>query len=136
MSKRGQKTTSNEGSPMAKARPFLVARVQRSEEIFSRSLGYLVKMEKADERKEVVLASRKLVRECQLPTDSDERKFSISNSTRKLAASSPELRNMEYTNHPYMCKIFQFLQKKLGMSVNDATFSTQAYETNLLIWGM
>ena len=33
MSKRGQKTTSNQGSPMAKARPCLVARDPRSEEI-------------------------------------------------------------------------------------------------------
>ena len=39
MSKRGQKTTSNEGSPMAKARPCLVARDPRSEEISSKSLG-------------------------------------------------------------------------------------------------
>ena len=44
MSKRGQKTTSNEGSPMAKARPCLVARDPRSEEISSRSLGFLVNL--------------------------------------------------------------------------------------------
>ena len=37
--KRGQKTTSNEGSPMAKVRPCLVARDPRSEEISSQSLG-------------------------------------------------------------------------------------------------
>ena len=49
MSKRGQKTISNEGSPMAKARPFLVAREQRTEEISARSLGSLVNPENADE---------------------------------------------------------------------------------------
>ena len=40
----------------------------------------------------VPLASSKLMREDQLQTDGDERKRSNSNSTRKLAASSPELR--------------------------------------------
>ena len=39
MTKRGQKTTSNEGSPMAKARPCLMARDPRSEEISSRKGG-------------------------------------------------------------------------------------------------
>ena len=60
-SKSGQKTTSNEGSPTAKAKPCLVLREQRSEEISSRSLGSLVNPENADERNEVVQASRQLV---------------------------------------------------------------------------
>ena len=47
---------------MAKARPCLVARDPRSEEISSRSLGSLVDLESTDERKEVEMASRKLVR--------------------------------------------------------------------------
>ena len=51
MSKRGQKTPSNEGSPMAKARPCLVARDPRSEQIPSQSLGSLVNPVNADERK-------------------------------------------------------------------------------------
>ena len=42
MSERGQKTTSNEGSPTAKAKPCLVSRDARNEEISSRSLGSLV----------------------------------------------------------------------------------------------
>ena len=33
-----------------------------------------------------------------------------STSLRKLGASSPELKNMEYTNHQCMSKIFQFLR--------------------------
>ena len=66
--KKCQKTTSNEGSPKAKAKPCLVPREQRSEEISSRSLVSLVNLGTADERKEVVQASRQLV----LP---DERKF-------------------------------------------------------------
>ena len=51
MSKRGQKTTSNEGSPTAKAKPCLVLRKreQRSEETSSRSLGSWVNPEYADE---------------------------------------------------------------------------------------
>ena len=69
MSKKGQKTTSNEGSPTAKAKPCLVLREQRGEEITTRSLGSLVNPGFADERKEVVQASRQLVlldstREC------------------------------------------------------------------------
>ena len=47
---------------MAKARPCLVLREHRSEEISARSLGSLVNPVNADERKEVVQASRKLVR--------------------------------------------------------------------------
>ena len=35
-----------------------------------------------------------------------------------------------------MSKIFQFLEKKLGMSASDATFSIQAYKTNVLILRM
>ena len=33
-----------------------------------------------------------------------------------------------------MSRISQFLQKRLGMSASDATFSMQAYKTNVLIW--
>ena len=113
--KRGQKTTSNEGSPTAKAKPCLVARDPRSEDISSRSLESLVNPVNTDERKDVEiaskklvrpdsrsevgysqgsrqenvpLASRKLVREDPLHTNSDERKHSDSNSTTELAASS------------------------------------------------
>ena len=138
MSKRGQKTTSNEGSPTAKAKPGLLLREQRSEGISSRSLGSLVNPMNADERKEVLRAtrqlvlldsnskigysqasrqenspptSRKLVLEDRSQTESDERKYSNSKSSRKLAASSPELKNMEFTNHQYMIKIFQGLRK-------------------------
>ena len=39
---------------------------------------------------------------------------------------------MEYTSHQYMSKIFQILQKRLEMSSSDATFSMQAYETNVI----
>ena len=56
MSKRGQEATSNEGSPMARARPCLVARDPRSEEISSQSLGYLVNPVNTDQRKEVEIA--------------------------------------------------------------------------------
>ena len=54
MWKRGQKTTSNGGSPTAKAKLCLVLRDARSEEISSRNLGSRVNPEYADERKEVV----------------------------------------------------------------------------------
>ena len=137
MSKRGQKTPSNEGSSMAKAIPCLVARDPRSEEISSRSLGSLVNPRNTDERKEVEtgagnsmrsasrseigysqasrqeyvpIAAGNIMREDPLQTHSDERKQSYSNSTRRLVASTPEVRNI--TNHQYMSKVFQFLQKR------------------------
>ena len=161
MSKRGQEATPNEGSPTAKAKPCLVLREQRSEEISSQSLGSRVNPEYADERKEVVQAprqlvlpdsnskvgysqasrqenvpqaTRKLVLEDQNRTESDEIKYSNSKSLRKLAASSPELKKMEYTNHHCMSKIFQCLRKKLGMSAINATFSMDAYKANVLKW--
>ena len=140
MSKKGQKTTSNEGSPKAKARPCMVARDPRSEELSSRSLGSLVNPENTDERKEVETAAGNSVRsasrsevgysqvsrqenvpiaagnsmrEDQHQTHSDERKHSSSNSTRRRVASKPELRNMEYTNRQYMSKIFQQYTNRL-----------------------
>ena len=71
--------------------------------------------------------------ENQNQTESDERKYSDSTISRKLAASSPELKNMEYTDHHYMSNIFQFLRKKLGMSATYATFTIEADKTNVLI---
>ena len=158
MSKRGQNTTSNEGSPMAKAKPCLVLREreQRREDISSQSLGSQVNPGYTDERNEVVRATRQLVLpdsnseighpqanrqenspqasrklglENQNQTESDERKYSDSKSSRKLAASSPELKN---TN--YISKIFQCLQKKLGTFATNATISVDAYKTDVLIW--
>ena len=75
MSKRGEKTTSNEGSP----RPCLVARDQRSEEISSRSLGSLV----SDERKE---PTELLKFRCDWLFDriSDERKYWRHSDQRKF----------------------------------------------------
>ena len=35
-----------------------------------------------------------------------------------------------------MSKIFQRLQKKLGRSAIDATFSMESYKTNVLTWAM
>ena len=154
MSKRGHETTSNEGSPVGKARPCLVARDPRSEDITSRSLGSLHNPGNTDERKEVVQASRQLVqpdsnsevgysqpsrqenvpiaagnsmREDQLQTHSDERKHSNSDSTRRLVASTPKLRNMEYTNRQYMSKIFHFGRR--DWECHQATQRSQSKHT-------
>ena len=43
---------------------------------------------------------------------------------------------MKYTNEQYMTKIFQFLQKKLGITAGYSTFSMEASQTNMLIWSM
>ena len=90
--------------------------------------------ENTDERKEIEVAAGKSMREDQHQTHSDEGKHSNSNSTRRILASTPELRNMEYTNYQCMSQIFQFQQGRLGMSSSDAAFSMQAYKTNVLIW--
>ena len=34
------------------------------------------------------------------------------------ATPKPELQNMRYTNHQFMTKIFQFLQKSLGITAD------------------
>ena len=49
----------------------------------------------ASRQKNVPIAAGNTVWEDQLPKQCDERKHSNSNSTRRLAASTPELRNME-----------------------------------------
>ena len=79
-------------------------------------------------------ASRQLVLENRNQTESYERKYSDSKTSRKLAASSPKLKNMEYTNHHHMSKIFQCLHKKLGMSATNATFPMDTNKTHVLIW--
>ena len=57
MTKRSQKTTSNEGSPTAKATPCLVLGEQKNEDTSSRSLGSLFNPENTDERTEVKIAA-------------------------------------------------------------------------------
>ena len=75
MSKRGQKTTSNEGSLTAKAHD------SRSEEISSQSLRSLVNPVNTDEREEVVQASQQTV----LPdSNSKNRIFSSESTSKKL----------------------------------------------------
>ena len=81
-------------------------------------------------------ASKQLVLDNQNQAESDDKKYSDSKSSRKLAPSSPEWKNMEHTNHDNMSKIFQCLHKKLGMFATNATFSTDAHEPNVLIWRM
>ena len=61
MSKRGQKTTSNEGSPMVKAKPCLVLREQRVRKSLYEVWDLWLIPKNADERKEVVQATRQLV---------------------------------------------------------------------------
>ena len=79
-------------------------------------------------QEKILQATRKLGQKDQTQIKSEEN----SPGTRKLAARSPEFRNMEYTNHRYMEMIFQILEKKLGMSAINATFSMDSYKTNVL----
>ena len=119
MSKRGQNTTSNDGSPTAQARPVNLVMHGPCNEVFSSpSLGSLVNPWSDDERKgvgqapgnwmlgdskfevgysqvsrqeKVLQATGKLGQKDQSQTKSDENP----SGTRKLAASSPEFKNLE-----------------------------------------
>ena len=139
MSKIGQKAPSDEGSPTAKAKPCLVLREQRSEEVSSRSLGSLVNPWNTDERKEVEIASRKLERpdsssevgfsqvnrqdnspqasrklvlENQNRTESDEKKWSDSKSSRKALRGSSlrcvYVKSPHLHTHPSGCGMSAF----------------------------
>ena len=140
MSKRSQKTTSNKGSPTATRKPCLVLRereqgvrkslhnvwdlgsircMQMKEKKSQQQPGNWCspsQIQKSDILKRVdkrisLKTSRKLGPENQNRTETDERKYSDSKSSRTLAALSPELINLEYTNHHYMSKMFQCLQR-------------------------
>ena len=50
--------------------------------------------------------------------------------------STPEFQNVKHTNHQDMTKVFQFLQKKKGITAGYSTFSMEGVETNVLIWRM
>ena len=78
-----------------------------------------------------------------LKTDSwkqgDREESSNSTSIRKLKrAVTPrtEFQNMKYTNHQYMTKVFQFMQKKLVSTAGNSTFALEALRTSVLKWGM
>ena len=105
-SKRRQNTTSNDGSPTATPRNWMLGNCKLE-------VGY----SQMSRQEKVLQVTRKLEQEDQAKTKSDENSF----STRKLAASSPEFKNMEYTNHRYMGKISQCLEMKLRMSATNAT---------------
>ena len=79
-------------------------------------------------QEKVNLATRKLGQRDQTRAKSEE----DSPCTRKLDASLPELENMRFSNHLYLGKIFQCLQKKLERPAIDATFSVESYKTNVL----
>ena len=79
-------------------------------------------------RENVYLAHRKPGQKDQTRAKSEE----DSSRTRTVDASSPESENIRFSNHRYLGKIFQCIQKKLGRSAIDATFSIQYLETNVL----
>ena len=143
MSKRGQDTYSSDGSPLAKARhTIFVMRSQCKEDISNQRSGSLVSPETDNKQERIVqvsgnrvaddynpgvehsqvkrqemvnFARGNLVQENQTP--SNER----SSSPRRLGASLPDLKNMEYTNHQYMEKVFQYLDMKLRRSPGRLT---------------
>ena len=82
-------------------------------------------------QEKVLQAAMKLWQKNQTRIESEENP----QGTRNLAACSPEFRNMEYTHHRNMDKIFHLLEK-LGISAINATFSMDTYKTNVLTWGL
>ena len=70
------------------------------------------------------------------PGNDDEGQGDYTSTRRLVRAATPrrEFQNMRYTNHQYMTKIFQNLQRKLGITEGYSTFSMEALKTNVLIW--
>ena len=104
MSKRGQETFSNEGSPMAKPKPMVPAKA-RPVNLVLRSPW------------ENPPGDRKMLKVQILGNSVIRRNLQNSTCTRRLvraATPSREFQNMRYTNHQYMTKIFQYLQRKIG----------------------
>ena len=63
------------------------------------------------------------------PKQRNQRAPSDSNSSGQLvqgATPRPEFQNRKFTNHQCMTKIFQFLQKRLGITAGCSIFSTEA----------
>ena len=55
-------------------------------------------------------------------------------STGQPDASSPGMENMKFSNYPYVEKIFQCVQKKLGRTSINAAFSVDSCKNNVLAW--
>ena len=91
-----------------------------------------VENSQVNRQEKVLQAARKLGQKDQTQIKSEENPP----GTRKLAACSPEFRSMDCTNHRYMGKIFQNLEKKLGMSAINATFSMDAYKNQCIDMGI
>ena len=155
MSKPGQDMTSSDGSPVAKARlTNLVMQVQCKVDVSPQRSGSPVNMGNDNNRQrvglgtgnwrssdsnfevestqvhrqeKVNLARRKLGQKDQTRVESEEN----SSGTRKLDASLPDLENKRFSDHQYMEKIFQCVQKKLGRTTINATFSVESYTNNV-----
>ena len=64
---------------------------------------------------------------------------SSSTGTKKLvraANTKKEFQNTWISNHQYLKKVFQHLQKKLGLTTGHSTFATDEKKTNTLILEM
>ena len=152
-SKRGQNTTSNDGSPTAKARPiFLVVVSQGKEAISSQSSGSLVNPVNDDERKRAGLASGN----CGSFDSNFEVEYSeVSRQEKVILASKKTRPNQKVRRtslargnlmHHYQnwrtwnsriidtrARSFSVLHKKLGMSATNATYY-QYKHTKQMYW--
>ena len=151
MSKRGQETTSSEGSPMAKPKPMFPAEGETCQ------LG-VTQPVNDDEGQSDHTGTKRLVRTTQnlevqrsqvwrqdnaQSSDSwkqcDQEEASNSTSTKRLGGTAtprPEFQNMKYTKKQYMTNISHFLQKKLGITAGYSTVSMEELKTSVSKCGM
>ena len=157
MPKRGQDTTSSDGSPMAKnpCNTNLVLQGQCKEGVSSQGSGSPVNPVNECNRKRVGLATgnrgssssnaevgssevlltemvnlsaRKLGQKDLTRPKSEEDSL----STGQPDAVSPEMENMKLSNYPYVEKECQYVQKKLGRTSMNYTFSVDSLKKTSL----
>ena len=151
MSKRGQDTTSSDGSPMTKTpcNINLVLQGQCKEGVSSQGPGSPVNPGNEHNRKRVSLATGNRGGSCsnaevgssqvylQEMVNLSARKLGQKDSTRPKSeedslstgqpeAVSPEMENMKLSNYPYVEKICQYVPKKLGRTSMNYTFSVDS----------
>ena len=97
MSNTGQKTTSNGGSPMAKARPCLVARDPRSEDISSQSSGPLVRWKRRSRNSIQETGAIRLKIRSRIFSSESTREFSTSSWKQHAGGSTPNTQWWEKT---------------------------------------
>ena len=120
MSKRGQEATSSEDSPMAKPKPMIPAKTPSTWCYAARGARGKILRRIWDIRSIRWMSMKRLVQ----------------GDLHGQRLQEQSLKNMKYTNHQYLTKVFHFLRKKLGSAAGYSTFAPEAFKTNVLICWM